>query len=122
MLFQHSHCLEADLLGLRLKDGFHVLISGFGFSCLLKISVFSQMVGFDSVDDESRVSKFTMEGGDLPTPEKWTSDCNPPYSYWLYYMYSNIRALNLFLEARGLRTLSFRYLILYIACYSVFVW
>lgn len=67
-----------------------------------------QMVGFDSVDDESRVSKYTMEGGDLPSPDDWRSSNNPPYSYWAFYMYANIRALNLFLEARGMRPLSFR--------------
>ncbi|CDJ30195.1 AMP deaminase 2, related [Eimeria mitis] len=65
------------------------------------------MVGFDSVDDESRVSKYTMEGGDLPAPSDWTSTSNPPYSYWIFYMYANIRALNLFLEARNMRALSF---------------
>ncbi|KAL8439283.1 hypothetical protein Efla_003920 [Eimeria flavescens] len=74
-----------------------------------KIFLFLQtMVGFDSVDDESRVSKYTMEGGDLPHPDEWTSVHNPPYSYWAFYMYANIRALNLFLEARNMRTLSFR--------------
>ncbi|CDI76682.1 adenosine monophosphate deaminase, putative [Eimeria acervulina] len=66
------------------------------------------MVGFDSVDDESRVSKYTMEGGELPAPSDWTSSSNPPYSYWIFYMYANIRALNLFLEARNMRPLSFR--------------
>ncbi|CDJ66749.1 adenosine monophosphate deaminase, putative [Eimeria necatrix] len=74
-----------------------------------KIFLFLQaMVGFDSVDDESRVSKYTMEGGDLPPPCEWTSYNNPPYSYWIFYMYANIRALNLFLEARNMRPLSFR--------------
>ena len=67
-----------------------------------------KMVGFDSVDDESRVSKYTMEGGELPAPSDWTSSSNPPYSYWIFYMYANIRALNLFLEARNMRPLSFR--------------
>ncbi|CDI80962.1 adenosine monophosphate deaminase, putative [Eimeria praecox] len=74
-----------------------------------KIYLFLQtMVGFDSVDDESRVSKYTMEGGDLPAPSDWASSNNPPYSYWIFYMYANIRALNLFLEARNMRPLSFR--------------
>lgn len=74
-----------------------------------KIFLFLQtMVGFDSVDDESRVSKYTMEGGDLPAPNEWRSANNPPYSYWAFYMYANIRALNLFLEARNMRPLSFR--------------
>ncbi|KAL8274356.1 hypothetical protein Esti_001678 [Eimeria stiedai] len=74
-----------------------------------KIFLFMQtMVGFDSVDDESRVSKYTMEGGELPHPNEWNSSNNPPYSYWAFYMYANIRALNLFLEARNMRSLTFR--------------
>ena len=75
--------------------------------CVL-VYPFLKMVGFDSVDDESRVSKYTMEGGELPAPSDWTSTNNPPYSYWIFYMYANIRALNLFLEARNMRPLSFR--------------
>jgi len=67
-----------------------------------------QLVGFDSVDDESIPSKYTSEGGELPEPDKWTSPHNPPYSYWAYYMYCNIRALNEFLVARGMRALAFR--------------
>ncbi|PFH35827.1 AMP deaminase [Besnoitia besnoiti] len=66
------------------------------------------LVGWDSVDDESYASKYTMEGGELPKPEKWTGENNPPYSYWGYYMYANIRALNQFIEARGMRALAFR--------------
>ncbi|CBZ54517.1 putative adenosine monophosphate deaminase [Neospora caninum Liverpool] len=66
------------------------------------------LVGWDSVDDESYASKYTMEGGELPKPEDWTSENNPPYSYWGYYMYANIRALNQFMAARGLRALAFR--------------
>ncbi|XP_026192261.1 AMP deaminase 2-like [Cyclospora cayetanensis] len=67
-----------------------------------------QVVGWDSVDDESHVSKYTMEGGDLPPPELWTSSDNPPYSYWGYYMYANIRALNRLLYIQGVRPLAFR--------------
>lgn len=69
-----------------------------------------QMNGWDSVDDESVVSKYTSEGGALPLPESWVEPTNPPYSYWAYYMYANIRSLNHLLSARGLRTLPFRYL------------
>ncbi|CEM01066.1 unnamed protein product [Vitrella brassicaformis CCMP3155] len=67
-----------------------------------------QVTGWDSVDDESVMSKFTTEGGELPDPEDWTQPHNPPYSYWMYYMYANIRALNELLTARGLRTMAYR--------------
>lgn len=66
------------------------------------------LVGWDSVDDESYASKYTMEGGELPRPEDWTSENNPPYSYWAFYMYANIRALNHFMVARGMHALAFR--------------
>ncbi|KAL8425960.1 hypothetical protein Efla_000937 [Eimeria flavescens] len=68
----------------------------------------AKVVGWDSVDDESRVSKYTMEGGELPSPEGWTSTDNPPYSYWGYYMHANIKALNRLLFLQGMRPLDFR--------------
>ncbi|KAL8271080.1 hypothetical protein Esti_004997 [Eimeria stiedai] len=67
-----------------------------------------RVVGWDSVDDESRVSKYTMEGGELPSPEEWTSTDNPPYSYWGYYMHANIKALNRLMFLQGMRSLDFR--------------
>ncbi|CAD2099231.1 AMP deaminase, putative [Plasmodium vinckei] len=67
-----------------------------------------QIVGWDSVDDESIISKYTLKGGVLPPPDKYISENNPPYSYYAYYMYANIRALNDFLIARKLRPLAFR--------------
>lgn len=67
-----------------------------------------QIVGWDSVDDESVVSKFSMEGGELPIPTNYTSDVNPPYSYYAYYMYANIRALNEFMILRNMRPMAFR--------------
>ncbi|KAH0474625.1 MAG: uncharacterized protein KVP18_004302 [Porospora cf. gigantea A] len=62
------------------------------------------VVGWDSVDDESKATTTS----DFPPPEEWTRTENPPYHYYMYYMFANIRVLNLFLNARGMRTLSFR--------------
>ncbi|KAI4836477.1 AMP deaminase [Plasmodium brasilianum] len=67
-----------------------------------------QVVAWDSVDDETAISKYTMKGGELPPPDKYTSDNNPPYSYYAYYMYVNIRSLNQFLASRNLRPMAFR--------------
>ncbi|CAJ0968343.1 unnamed protein product, partial [Ranitomeya imitator] len=49
--------------------------------------------GFDSVDDESKPEHhiFNMES---PLPESWREDENPPYSYYLYYMFANMTVLN----------------------------
>ena len=37
-----------------------------------------QVVGFDSVDDESKAD-LTMFNSECPTPDQWTSPKNPPY-------------------------------------------
>eukprot|EP00297_Palpitomonas_bilix_P002600 CAMPEP_0113911350 /NCGR_PEP_ID=MMETSP0780_2-20120614/28150_1 /TAXON_ID=652834 /ORGANISM="Palpitomonas bilix" /LENGTH=761 /DNA_ID=CAMNT_0000907843 /DNA_START=56 /DNA_END=2339 /DNA_ORIENTATION=- /assembly_acc=CAM_ASM_000599 len=62
--------------------------------------------GFDSVDDESRPEiKLQRE---LETPEKWVRAENPPYNYYTYYFWANIRALNMLRKERGMNTFTFR--------------
>jgi AMP deaminase len=41
-------------------------------------------------------------------PDLWTSNDNPPYAFYLYFMYANIKELNLLRSARGLNTFNFR--------------
>lgn len=53
------------------------------------------VIGFDSVDDESKSENPLLEQ-DVTTPEKWTDEDNPPYAYYLYYMYANMTTLNHF--------------------------
>lgn len=53
------------------------------------------VIGFDSVDDESKSENPLLEH-DVITPEKWTEEDNPPYAYYLYYMYANMTVLNHF--------------------------
>lgn len=52
------------------------------------------VVGFDSVDDESKPENPFVDR-DVPKPEQWreTTD-NPPYAYYQYYMYANMTVLN----------------------------
>jgi len=45
---------------------------------------------------------------ELPDPSEWTSIENPPYAYWMYYMYANIVVLNKLRASRGLSTFQFR--------------
>ena len=52
-----------------------------------------QVVGFDSVDDESKPEQHIFNL-DSPLPASWTGEDNPPYSYYLYYMYANMTVLN----------------------------
>nr|CAB3221499.1 AMP deaminase 2 [Phallusia mammillata] len=67
-----------------------------------EIHLFLQHVtGFDSVDDESKSEHhvFTMQSN---KPADWTAVDNPPYSYYVYYMYANIVTLNQLRKERGM--------------------
>ena len=44
----------------------------------------------------------------LQTPDEWTDNENPPYSYYIYYMYANITMLNHLRRERGMNTFVFR--------------
>nr|XP_020449040.1 AMP deaminase 3-like [Monopterus albus]XP_020449041.1 AMP deaminase 3-like [Monopterus albus] len=73
-----------------------------------EIHVFLKYVtGFDSVDDESKHSDH-MFSYKSPKPEEWDTDDNPPYTYYLFYMYANIMVLNNLRKERGLNTFQFR--------------
>lgn len=65
------------------------------------------VTGIDSVDDESK-TEHNMFDKDSPLPDQWTSSDNPPYSYYLYYIYANVVVLNHFRRDRGLSTLNLR--------------
>jgi len=65
------------------------------------------VTGFDSVDDESKPEN-AMFDREVPTPDRWTESENPPYSYYLYYMFANMTKLNHFRHMRGLNTFVFR--------------
>ncbi|XP_072906062.1 AMP deaminase 3-like isoform X3 [Hemitrygon akajei] len=65
------------------------------------------VTGFDSVDDESKHTAH-MFSTKSPSPEEWSREQNPPYSYYLYYMYANIMVLNNLRKERGLSTFQFR--------------
>ncbi|KAF2068480.1 hypothetical protein CYY_010196 [Polysphondylium violaceum] len=65
-----------------------------------------QVVGLDCVDDESKFEKKFTEK--FPVPSDWTSEHNPPYTYYLYYIYANLVTLNKFREEKGLNTLTLR--------------
>ena len=62
---------------------------------LLILLLLSQVTGLDSVDDESKneLSKFDNNS---PQPADWDMADNPPYSYYIFYMYANLTTLNNF--------------------------
>jgi AMP deaminase len=63
------------------------------------------MTGFDCVDDESQPE---TRDSQLPPPAQWTRKDNPPYHYWLYYLWANIKTLNKFRHSLGMSTFSLR--------------
>ncbi|XP_010775844.1 AMP deaminase 2-like isoform X4 [Notothenia coriiceps] len=65
------------------------------------------VVGFDSVDDESKPEHHIFNL-DSPLPADWTEEDNPPYSYYLYYTYANMTALNHLRRRRGFHTFVLR--------------
>ncbi|CAH2220679.1 AMP deaminase 1 [Pelobates cultripes] len=73
-----------------------------------ELSVFLRHIsGFDSVDDESKHSGH-MFSFKSPFPQEWTIEKNPSYTYYIYYMYANIRVLNNLRRERGMNTFLFR--------------
>ncbi|KAF8843329.1 AMP deaminase [Paxillus ammoniavirescens] len=71
------------------------------------LHVFLQrVVGFDSVDDESKAERRIHRK--FPFPRDWDTARNPPFSYWIYYMYANMASLNHWRQARGFSTFVFR--------------
>uniref|UniRef100_A0A5K3FDK6 AMP deaminase n=1 Tax=Mesocestoides corti TaxID=53468 RepID=A0A5K3FDK6_MESCO len=62
---------------------------------------------FDSVDDESKVGVVHFDHG-IPTPDLWDRPENPPYAYYIFYMYANLAVLNQLRRHRGMHTFAFR--------------
>ena len=66
------------------------------------------LVGFDSVDDESKPDRKMDSRYPIATPANWTQPDEPSYAYWMYHLYANIRSLNALRRSRGLSTFEFR--------------
>ena len=58
-----------------------------------------QVVGFDMVDDESVPERRVAVN--MRKPIEWDLSYDPPYAYYVYYVYANLFALNRFREMRG---------------------
>lgn len=72
-----------------------------------KLHVFLQrVIGIDSVDDESKVERRLFRK--YPVPKIWDTKQNPPYSYWIYYLFSNMTSLNFWRKQRGFNTFVLR--------------
>ena len=72
-----------------------------------KLHIFLQrVVGFDSVDDESKPERRFYRK--YPIPRDWNTKQNPPYSYWIYFMFANMASLNTWRQRRGFNTFVLR--------------
>ncbi|KAL9086931.1 MAG: hypothetical protein Q9159_003892 [Coniocarpon cinnabarinum] len=72
-----------------------------------KLHVFLQrVIGFDSVDDESKPERRIYRK--FPLPRDWSTKQNPPYSYWIYFLFSNMASLNVWRKQRGFNTFLLR--------------
>ena len=72
-----------------------------------KLHIFLQrVVGFDLVDDESKPERQLSRP--FAKPHEWTFEHNPPYSYWMYYMYANMSSVNAWRRMRGFCTFVLR--------------
>ncbi|TIA86855.1 AMP deaminase [Aureobasidium pullulans] len=72
-----------------------------------KLHIFLQrVIGFDSVDDESKTERRIYRK--FPLPNEWSTAQNPPYSYWIYYLFANISSLNVWRKQRGFNTFLLR--------------
>ncbi|KAF9929364.1 AMP deaminase [Linnemannia zychae] len=65
-----------------------------------------RVVGFDSVDDESKAERRIYRK--YPYPRVWDMPSNPPYTYYIYYMFANMTSLNCFRQKRKFNTFVFR--------------
>ena len=65
-----------------------------------------RVIGFDTVDDESKPERRLYRK--FPIPKNWNTKQNPPYSYWIYYLFSNIASLNVWRKQRGFNTFLLR--------------
>ena len=72
-----------------------------------KLFVFLQrVIGFDSVDDESKPERRLFRK--FPLPKVWDTKQNPPYSYWIYFVFANMASLNVWRKQRGFNTFLLR--------------
>ncbi|KAF9175632.1 AMP deaminase [Mortierella sp. AD011] len=65
-----------------------------------------RVIGFDSVDDESKAERCVYKK--FPYPRYWDSPSSPPYSYYIYYMFANLASLNNFRKKRKFNTFVLR--------------
>ena len=72
-----------------------------------KLHIFLQrVIGIDSVDDESKVERRLYRK--FPAPEQWDTEQNPPYSYYIYYLFANMASLNAWRKKRNFNTFVLR--------------
>jgi AMP deaminase len=57
---------------------------------------------------ESLAIDIIMDFSKLPSPSEWATDTNPPYGYYLYYLFKNLTNLNSFRASKNQTLLTLR--------------
>ena len=66
-------------------------------------------VAFDISNNEEKSEKIkSYMNYKVISPDEWDCDEEPTYSYWSYYIYANLMAVNHLRRARGLNTFAYR--------------
>jgi AMP deaminase len=72
-----------------------------------KLHIFLQrVIGFDSVDDESKTERRFVKK--YPVPSEWATKEAPVYTYWIYHFFANMASLNVWRKQRGFNTFVLR--------------
>lgn len=72
-----------------------------------KLAMFlNYCIGMDCVDDESKPEPRLARK--FPAPHDWNFKTNPPYTYYLFYLWSNLYSLNMLRKAKKLPLMTFR--------------
>ena len=66
------------------------------------------MVGIDTVDDYVGYAHVANTSRFKTLPSQWTTEENPHFCYWAYYIWANLYTLNHLRKSRGLNTFAFR--------------
>lgn len=106
-IYKKSHTIGTfyDIMRNLFEPLFEVLVNPKSHP---KLHVFLQrVVGFDSVDDELKQDR-PLSQKKFPPCTQWDFPTNPPYSYYLYYLYANLVSLNQLRLRRGFNTFVLR--------------
>ena len=73
-----------------------------------ELVTFLNNVGAFDCASEELLHEVDIDPHEFTRPEDWNTNSNPPYAYYLYYIYANIKVLNGLRKEKGMNTFEFR--------------